>query len=328
MGLGHHHHGHGGHEPHDDHHLDHAAEPGALSPRPDVLKGRRRLRIALGITAVFMTAEAVGGYLANSQALMADAAHMLSDSGALVLSLLAIRFAARPATGRKSFGWMRLEILAALANGVTLVLIAIAIFWESVHRLRVPEPVDVPLMTGIAALGLVANAVSAFVLHEPHDSHLNVRAAYIHILGDLVGALGAIVAGVIMWRTGWYTADPIVAILVGVLILWSSVQICRQAADVLLEGVPAHIELERLERELAEAPGVGSVHHLHVWTISSGVHLMSCHVVVGDHGDHHEILDRLSCLVRERFGIAHSTIQLECEDLSAKEVGTGFCDRQ
>ncbi len=314
-----------------DHDHGHGHDDAHAAPRET---GRRRLAIALALTATVMVAEAVGGWIANSQALLADAGHMLSDAGALALALAAMHFATRKPTGRHSYGWLRLEILAALANGVVLVLIAVAIFYESAQRLSAPPEVDVPLMLGVAAVGLVANLVSAIVLRAGHDHghgherQLNVHAAYMHVLSDLLGSVGAIAAGAVMYFTGWRAADPIAAALVGVLILWSAVRIVRQATDILLEGVPAHIDLDALASELRAVEGVRSVHDVHVWTISSGIHLMTCHAVVGDHGDHHEVLERLSCLVRERFKIDHSTIQLECEDLSPKEAGTGFCDRR
>jgi cobalt-zinc-cadmium efflux system protein len=296
-------------------------------PRDEVLAGRRGLRYALAITIVFMLAEAFGGWLANSLALMADAGHMLTDAAAIALSLFAIRFAALPATRRRSYGFLRIEILAALANGVLLVLISVGIFYEAWQRFVRPPAVRVPLMLGIAAAGLVANLLAAAALHRSSEGHLNARAAYLHVLSDTLGSVGAIVAGAIMFFTGWYVADPIISALVGLLILVSAVKILQQSVEVLLEAVPSHIDLMRMERELAAVEGVRSVHDLHVWTISSGIHLMTCHAVVGGHGDHHEVLERLSCVMRERFGIEHTTIQLECEDLSPKEVGTGFCDR-
>lgn len=293
-----------GHDHDHDHDRDHDHGP---TPR-------KRLAIALGVTVTFMVAEVIGGWLSNSQALLADAAHMLSDAAALTLSLIAIHFAARPATAHKSYGWQRLEILAALANGVALVVIAGLIFWESVERLRDPPVVDVKLMMIVAALGFGANLVSAYVLHGDHHDQLNVRAAYVHVLGDLMGSVGALVGGVIMWLTGWYAADPIVAAAVGVLILYSAWGIVRQATDILLESAPKHIDVPALEQELGRVTGVVSIHDLHVWTISSGVHLMTCHAVVGVQGDPDEVLGRLIGLLRERYGIEHSTIQLERED--------------
>jgi cobalt-zinc-cadmium efflux system protein len=296
-------------------------------PREAVRGGQRGLRTALAITLAFMVAEGLGGWYANSLALMADAGHMLTDAAALALSLFAIHVGGRPATGRRSYGFLRAEILAALANGVALIGISLAIFYEAWQRFRAPPAVNVALMTSVAAAGLVANFVSATVLARSHEGHLNVHAAYIHILGDMLGAAGAVAAGLVMRFTGWYTADPLISVLVGILILISAGKILTQSVEILLEAVPGHIELERLERELCAVEGVRSVHDLHVWTISSGVHLMTAHAVVGEHGDHHGVLERLSCLVRERFGIEHSTIQLECEDLSPTEVGTEFCDR-
>lgn len=302
--------------------------PRRRGPREEVLAGQRGLRIALAITVAFMIAEGVGGWFANSLALLADAGHMLTDAAALGLSLFAIHMGGRPATEKRSYGFLRAEILAALANGIALIAISIAIFYEAYVRLRAPPAVNVPLMLAVAIAGLVANLVSVVVLARSREGQLNVQAAYIHILGDLLGAAGAVAAGVVMWLTAWYAADPLISVLVGILILVSAAKILQQSVEILLESVPEHIALERLEKALCAVEGVRSVHDLHVWTISSGVHLMTAHAVVGGHGDHHEVLDRLSCLVRVDFGIDHSTIQLECEDLSPKEVGTAFCGRE
>ena len=314
----------GGHEAHCGERASGCARRGA---RPGFASGRRNLWIALAISLLFMLAEAIGGYLANSLALLADSGHMLTDAAALLLSLLAIHFGARPATLQKSYGWMRLEILAALANGVVLVAISVGIFYEAYQRLRDPPTVRIGLMLGVAVAGLAANLAAAAVLHRLQREQLNVRAAYVHILGDLLGSLGAVGAALVMLATGWRAADPLISVLVGLLILLSAVKIVQQAVDILLEGVPSHIDLNGLERELRAVEGVQAIHDLHVWTISSGVHLMTCHAVVGNHGCHHEVLARLSAVVRERFGIEHSTIQLECVDLWHIEQ-TGLCDRR
>jgi cation diffusion facilitator family transporter len=239
-------------------------DPSTGALRPGAERGRRALRFALAITAGFMLAEVIGGWLANSLALMADAAHMFTDAAALALALGAIHIASRPATSSKSFGWMRVEILAALANGVALVVIALGIFWEAWERMAQPPEVQIPIMLGVATAGLLANIAAAWVLHGAGDGHLNTRAAYLHVLGDLLGSVGAIVAGVVMWATGWYGADPIVSIVVGLLILLSAARICQQAVDVLLEAVPEHLDIEEIEEALVGADGIVSVHDLHV----------------------------------------------------------------
>ncbi|GIW71001.1 MAG: zinc transporter ZitB [Planctomycetota bacterium] len=315
---------------HHRHHDQRRAGPDGASAaagnlRPAARRGRRALKIALGITAGFMAVEAIGGWLANSLALLADAAHMFTDAAALALALAAVHFAARPATARKSFGWMRLEILAALANGVVLALVAAGIFWEAWQRLAAPPQVQIPLMLGIASAGLGANVAAALVLHRAQHGQINTRAAYFHVLGDLLGSLGAIVAAFIMGATGWYAADPIISIFVGLLILASAWKICQQAVDVLLEAVPAELDLEEIELALRAAEGVADVHDLHVWSISSGHHMLTVHVVVGEHGDHHAVLERLQAMLAARFGIEHTTIQIECEDISPREPGLAYC---
>jgi len=323
-----------------DHSCDHGhapaeasapAAPGApRGPRASVLPGRRGLVRALVITGVFMLAEFVGGILTNSLALIADAGHMLTDAAAMALSLFAIWFACRPATAEKSYGYLRIEILAALFNGIGLALLSAFIFWEAWERFRSPPAVKVPLMLAIACAGLVVNAVCALVLHRSHHGNLNVRGAYAHVLGDLLGSVGAVAAGAVMLATGWYRADPLASAAVGVLILISAIRLVLQAVDVLLEAVPKHIDLEIVERELTAVAGVRSVHDVHVWTISSGVHLMTCHAVLDD-GEHardpHAVLERLQDLVRSKFDIEHSTIQIEARDLRDREREGAFCER-
>ncbi len=313
--------------PHEHAH-PHALAPAeaAGTPRAAVLSGRRGLRIALVITVVFLGAEIAGYFLTNSLALLADAGHMLTDAAALALSLLAIRFGARPATVEKSYGYLRLEIVAALFNGIVLVLISGFIFTEAYQRFRDPPRIEVPLMLAIAVAGLFANAASAFFLFRTHCGNLNVRGAYLHVLGDLLGSVGATAAGVIMLVWGWYAADPLISIVVGALILVSAVRLVAQSVDVLLEAVPAHIDLGALERDLAGVEGVRSIHDLHVWTMSSGIYLMTCHAVVAEGEHFQDVLERLNALLREKFGIHHSTIQLEATDLRASEAD--FCNRK
>jgi cobalt-zinc-cadmium efflux system protein len=290
---------------------------------------RRALAISLGITIVFMAAEAIGGYFANSLALMADAGHMLTDAASLGLALFAIWVSVRPPNDRRTYGYLRAEVLAAFVNGCILVLIAAGIFWECWERFFKPEAVDVRIMLPVAIAGFLANGASAYILHGQHEHQLNARAAYLHVIGDLAGAGGAIVAAIVIWATGWTLADPILSVLVGVLMLIGAWRIVWQAVEVLLEAVPAHIDLAALERELAKVDGVGGVHDLHVWTIASGVHVLTCHAVLGaGRADYSETLERLSCLVRERFKIDHATFQLESEGFMAKESGIAHCARE
>ena len=277
--------------------------------------GERALAAVLALTIAFTLAELVGGWLANSLALLADGAHMLADVAALALSLFALRFARRPATPEKSYGYVRLEILAALLNGALLLVIAVGIVWEAVRRLHRPEPVHAGILIGVASAGLVANIVSAFVLHRSAGESLNVRGAYLHVLGDLLGALGAILAGVIIATTGWLPADPLISFLVALLIVASSWRLLRESVDVLLEAVPRDIDLTQVRAAIAGVAGVTDVHDLHVWTVTSGFLAMSGHAVVRDPADSQRVLDQIHQRMRERFGIRHATIQIKVPPL-------------
>lgn len=278
--------------------------------------GTRRLTIALVITAVFLVAEVVGGYLSNSLALLADAGHMLTDVGALALSLFVAWFSRQPATPRKTYGYLRWEILAAFLNGAVLLVASAFILWESVRRLSSPEPVEGGLMLVVAVLGLGVNAFSAWLLHGSAGHSMNIRAAYLHVLGDLLGSVAAIVAAVLVRWQGWLLADPIASIVMTGLIVSGAWRLVREAVDVLLEATPAHIELDTLRRAMATVPGVREVHDLHVWTLTSGVVAMSAHAVAPEASGHQRVLEQLHAAVA-RFGIHHATIQLEGEPLEA-----------
>jgi cobalt-zinc-cadmium efflux system protein len=273
--------------------------------------GRSRLAIVLALTATFMLVEFVGGLLANSLALMADAGHMLSDAGALGLSIFALWFARRPATAAKTYGYLRIEILAALANGVTLVVISLAIFWHAYRRLLAPETVDGGLMLAVASAGLAVNVIAAFLLHRSAGHNLNVRGAYLHVLGDLLGSAGAIAAAVIILATGWLAADPIISCIVAGLILFSSWRLIRESVDVLLEAVPRHIDLEAVRRAIDDIPGVDEVRDLHVWTLTSGYLAMSGHALVTDPSDYKRVLELIHARMHDGFGISHVTFQVE-----------------
>lgn len=266
------------------------------------------------ITAVSMIAEAVGGYLANSLALLADAGHMLSDVAALGLSLFAIWFSSRPATPARTFGYFRGEILAALLNGGTLIAISLWIVYEAYQRILAPPEVRSGLLLLIAFLGLLANLASAWALHGAREENLNVRAAFLHVIGDILGSVGAIAAGLLIWGFQWYLADPAISILVSALILYSSWRLVKEAVEVLLEGTPSHINVTVMRQELANVPGVESIHDLHVWTLTSGVHMMSCHAVIAGAEGHTRVLQELSRITRDRFRISHTTIQVEERD--------------
>ena len=273
---------------------------------------RRRLTLALAITAVVMVVEFIGGWLSGSLALLADAAHMLADVAALGLALIAAWIAQRPATPERSFGFMRLEILAALVNGAVLFAIAIGIGVEAWQRLRVPQLVNGPLLLAVAAVGLVANLAATVVLHRGHEHSLNQRGAYLHVLGDLLGSVGALIAGIIVLASGWVMADPIISVLIGGLVLVSAWRLVKESSDVLLEAAPRHIALSDVHERIASVPGVESVHDLHLWTVTSGVVAMSGHLVVKNPTDNQPVLEAVQDRMRA-LGIAHVTVQVEKE---------------
>ncbi len=277
-------------------------------------RSKRRLLWVLALTALYMVAEAVGGWLSGSLALLADAGHMLTDVAALALALLAVWFASRPATAEKTFGYYRLEILAALTNGVALTLIALLVFYEAYQRFHSPRAVETRLMLPVAAGGLVVNLICAWLLHGDHHDDLNVRGAWLHILGDALGSVGAITAGVLMSLYGWDRADPAFSALISLLIVWSSWHLIRESTNVLLEGTPAHINLASVEASIRETAGVEDVHDLHVWTITSGREALSAHVVHAYGIVQHDLLRELRAKLHERFGVDHLTIQMETSD--------------
>jgi cobalt-zinc-cadmium efflux system protein len=277
-------------------------------------RNRRRLSIVLVLTALYMLAEAVGGWMTGSLALLADAGHMLADVAALALALVAIWFGSRPATPSKTFGYYRLEILAALINGVALVLISGLIFVEAYKRWAEPPVVRSGLMMLIATGGLVINVICAWVLHGDHKDDLNVRGAWLHIIGDALGSVGAICAGALMSIYGWYAADPLFSCLIGLLIIWSSWHLIRESTNVLLEGTPAHINLAAVEDVILQTEGVEDVHDLHVWTITSGREALSAHVIHVESISQAELLKELRAKLLERFGVDHLTIQMETPD--------------
>lgn len=283
---------------------------------PSRTGSRRALRLTLAVTLAFFLLELVGGILANSLALLSDAAHMLSDVAALALSLFAIWFAGKPPTLKKSFGFYRVEVLAALVNGAALAGISLFILYESYQRLLSPPEVKGGLMLAVAVAGLFANLAGAFILgRSAHGEHsLNLRGAFLHVLGDALGSVGAIAAALVIQFTGWYVADPIISAAVAVFILVSSGRLVRESCDVLLEGTPSHLDLGEIERLLLAVPGVADVHDLHLWTITSGLVSMSCHVVVKPHSDPELVLAEVNNLMRERFGVEHTTVQLESKD--------------
>lgn len=280
---------------------------------------RRRLLAVLALTSIYLVAEVVGGLLTNSLALLSDAGHMLTDVAALALALLAIRFATRPPDPRRSYGYHRLEILAALINGLTLLLIAAFVIYEAIRRLQEPPEVQGLGLLIIAAGGLVINLIGAFILHRGHAHSLNVRAAFYHVLGDALGSLGAIIAGILILAFDWTIADPILAIGIAVLIAVSAIGLVREAVDVLLEAAPRHIDSDELRAALLALPGVIGVHDLHIWTLTTGMYALSCHVVVACESFACVKLEQIRSLLHDQYGVPHMTVQLETEELAEEE---------
>ena len=284
------------------------------------------LKTALIISAAFMVAEFIGALYTNSLALLADSGHMLTDVAALSLSLFAIRFATRRATPRMTYGFYRVEILAALVNGVFLVLVSIYIFYEAFTRFKSPETVKANWMLVVAIIGLLANASSAWLLFGKHHENLNIRGAFFHVLTDAIGSMGAILASLAIILSGYALADPLISVVVAILILWSSWIVIRDAVDILLEGTPAHINIVSLREQLGHVDGVGSVHDLHVWTLTSGVLAMSCHIVAeNDSYNRTDLLSRVNGLAREQFRIDHSTIQIEESNIQQDLIESCNC---
>lgn len=279
-----------------------------------------RLKLALALTFIYMLAEGAGGWLTNSLALIADAGHMLTDVAALGLTLGAIWFAARPATAKKTFGYYRLEILAAFVNGIALILLSFWIMYEAYHRWSTRPAIAGVQMTLIATGGLVVNMIAAWLLSSDHKHDLNVRSARLHVIGDMLGSVAAIIAGALVVAFGWVWADPLTSVLISLVIIFGAWRLILDSVNVLLEGTPAHIDLAAVERTILETPGVDGVHDLHVWTISAGLDALSAHISHATNVHHSELLTRVRRRLHDGFSIDHLTIQMETLDLEAEAV--------
>ncbi len=279
-----------------------------------------RLAWAFGLTSAYMIAEVIGGLITGSLALLADAAHMLTDAGGLALALIAIRFAQREATPQRTYGYLRMEILSALANAVVLLLLTVYILYEAVQRFLAPPDVMSGPMLIVASIGLGVNLISMRLLAGGSSESLNVKGAYFEVLSDMLGSVGVIVAALLMMWKGWTIADPIIGAGIGLFIVPRTWNLLRQATHILMEGTPPEVDIDALEKKLAGIDGVIAVHDLHVWTITSGFDALSCHLVVRDMGNNVAILREARRRMKESFHIDHVTIQIEDEALRAEEA--------
>lgn len=264
-----------------------------------------------------MIAEVIGGIISNSLALMADAGHMLSDTGALGLSMFAIWIAQRPPNPKRTYGYYRVEILTALIHAAALLVIAFFILMEAFERFSEPHVVKGPVMLGVAAGGLVVNLIGLWILHAGTEQNLNVRGAWLHVLTDALGSVGAMISAALVWGFGFHRADPIASIVISGLVVYSSWPLLKQAVAILMESAPGHIDVDEVRDAMAATPGVRGVHDLHVWSITQGLECLSGHVVTEAEENQQELLATLRHTLHERFGIDHVTIQIEligCED--------------
>ncbi len=278
--------------------------------------------VAIILTAVMMVAETVGGIVSNSLALLGDAGHMFTDIFSLSLSLFAIRMARRPSTSTKTYGYHRMEIMAALANGILLIIISLVIFYEAYRRFVSPPEIKGSIMLVIATIGLLANIVGVLLIRGSYSESLNMRSAFLHIVGDTLSSIGVIVGGLLIMLKHWYFVDPIISVLIGCIILMGATGLVFESSGILMEYVPRDIKLEEVTKTMLAVSGVIDVHDLHVWTITSGFHSMSSHVMIDDCkiSESSGIIRELERMLREKHRIGHTTIQLECENCEAGMV--------
>ncbi len=276
----------------------------------------KRLQIALLLTGTFMIVEVIGGILSGSLALLADAGHMLTDTMALALAALAFRVSSRPADSKRSYGYQRFQILAAFINGLTLLVVVGWILFEAVRRLMSPPEVMGPMMLAVASAGLLVNIFAFIVLHGGDKENMNIQGAALHVASDLLGSIAAIVAAIVIIYTAWMPIDPILSILVALLILRSAWHLLKRSAHILLEGAPEWLDQDRMQKRLIERiPAVNSIHHVHVWGLTPQHLMLTMHVALKDNPPHPtDVVRRVKNVLREDFGISHSTIEIETDD--------------
>jgi cobalt-zinc-cadmium efflux system protein len=283
-------------------------------------RNKRRLAIVFGLTLFYLLAEIIGGLATRSLALLADAGHMATDVAGLGLAYFAIRFAERPATPERTYGYYRVEILAALTNAVVLIGISLFILYEAYQRFWHPPEVQSLPMLLVAAIGLVVNVIGILILRSGSNKSLNIKGAYFEVLSDTLTSIGVIAAGIIMLTTGWYYADPIISAAIGLFILPRTWVLLKDAAGVLLEGVPSDVNLAALRTSLEKIEGVAEIHDLHVWSLTSNMNAMSVHAVLADDAEHDDVLKRVHQHCTKKFKISHVTVQTECGDFAQHET--------
>jgi cobalt-zinc-cadmium efflux system protein len=292
MGHHHHHHGHA----HDHSHTS----------------NKKALLGSFLLISAFLVVEVIGGIITNSLTLLSDAGHMLSDAASLGLSYFAVKLGERKGTQEKTYGYKRFEIIAAALNGITLIVVSVLIFYEAFHRLFAPQEVQSTGMLLVSILGFVVNIIAFWMLMKgDKDENLNVRSAFLHVLGDMLGSVGAIVAALLIMFFGWGIADPLASVIVSALILISAFRVTKDSFHILMEGAPEQIDGEQVKKVLGKIPMVKEVHDLHIWTITSGYPILSCHLTIADHGVHDEVLSCAQKILHDEFAIEHSTIQVE-----------------
>lgn len=284
----------------------------------NLVSNRKRLALVLAITLIFLLVEIVGGLLSNSLALLSDAGHMLMDAAAIILSLFAVQLSMRPPSPRNTFSFVRIEIIAAFINGITLVGIALFIFYEALQRMHEPPEIRGGMMLVVAIAGMVANIVSAYILWNASHENLNVKGAYLHVLGDLAGSVGAVASGVIILTTGWTAADTIISVLIGALIIRSSWGLLKDSIHVLMEGAPRHLNTVKIIESIKSIEGVSAVHDFHLWSLTSAMVLLTAHVGIKDRARSVSILENITGILESEYGLKHVTIQIE-------DAASGFC---
>lgn len=298
---------------HHNHHLNDDESHGRQ------VASKTNLLWALSLTGTFMVIEVIGGLISGSLALLADAGYMLTDTAALLLAYSALYFAAKPADSKRTFGYGRLQVLAAYTNGVFLILLTGWIVWEAIHRFIEPNPIQSVSMFTVAVIGLIVNLLVFKILHNAGDSNINIRSALLHVLGDLLGSVGAIIAAIVIWVWGLLWIDPLLSIFVAVLILRSAFFVIKDASHILLEGIPIGMSLNNIRTDLMSIDGVEDIHHMHAWSLSEAEPMMTFHALVDPKKNSDNLLEEMLVLLKKEHGIGHATIQVEVDNCQVAE---------